>query len=69
MGCGACDSERLKGHKFCSECGTRLAPAAREPARSARTERRQLTVLFYDMVGSTELSAALEPEDMPRFLR
>lgn len=63
MGCGACDSERLKGHKFCSECGTRLAPAVREPARSGRTERRQLTVLFYDMVGSTELSAALEPED------
>lgn len=63
MGCGVCDGERLKGHKFCSECGTRLAPAVPRLAESARTERRQLTVLFYDMVGSTELSAALEPED------
>lgn len=63
MGCGVCDGERLKGHKFCSECGTRLAPAPPRPAENARTERRQLTVLFYDMVGSTELSAALEPED------
>lgn len=63
MGCGVCDSERLKGHKFCSECGTRLVPAAPAPAESARTERRQLTVLFYDLVGSTALSAAVEPED------
>lgn len=63
MGCGVCENERLKGHKFCSECGTRLAPAAPALPESARTERRQLTVLFYDMVGSTELSAACEPED------
>jgi class 3 adenylate cyclase len=63
MGCGECEGERLKGHKFCSDCGTRLAPAGPRPAEGARTERRQLTVLFYDMVGSTELSAALEPED------
>ena len=27
-------------------------------------ERRQLTVLFCDLVGSTELSARLDPEDM-----
>lgn len=63
MGCGECDGERLKGHKFCSECGTRLAPAVQRPAETTRTERRQLTVMFYDLVGSTELSAALEPED------
>jgi len=63
MGCGECERERLKGHKFCSECGTRLAPALQFPSDSARTERRQLTVLFYDMVGSTALSAALDPED------
>ncbi len=63
MGCEKCEGERLKGHKFCSECGTRLVPAASSPAEGSRTERRQLTVLFYDMVGSTELSAAVEPED------
>src|SRR5215471_18997512 len=41
------------------------APAgsiADAPVRSA--ERRQLTVMFCDLVGSTELSARLDPEDL-----
>jgi class 3 adenylate cyclase len=32
-------------------------------------ERRQLTVLFCDLVGSTELAAKLDPEDMREVLR
>src|SRR6185312_9308395 len=32
-------------------------------SRSAEAERRQLTVLFCDLVGSTALSAQLDPED------
>jgi class 3 adenylate cyclase len=36
--------------------------------RSA-AERRQLTVLFCDLVGSTELSARLDPEDMGALIR
>ena len=32
-------------------------------------ERRQLTVLFVDLVGSTELSARLDPEDMGSVIR
>jgi class 3 adenylate cyclase/predicted ATPase len=36
-----------------------------EPATTASTaERRQLTVMFCDLVGSTELSTRLDPEDM-----
>jgi class 3 adenylate cyclase/tetratricopeptide (TPR) repeat protein len=36
-----------------------------EPERQATTaERRQLTVMFCDLVGSTTLSARLDPEDM-----
>src|SRR5215831_10878893 len=39
------------------------APAsARDTVSSA--ERRQLTVMFCDLVGSTELSARLDPEDL-----
>ena len=34
-----------------------------EPGRD-RAERRQLTVMFCDLVGSTELSGRLDPEDM-----
>ena len=46
------------------------APAYSPLGREARTasvgvaERRQLTVLFCDLVGSTELSARLDPEDL-----
>jgi class 3 adenylate cyclase len=39
---------------------------AAEPARTAlaQAERRQLTVLFCDLVGSTPLSTQLDPEDL-----
>ena len=43
-----------------------------EPApqpRPAEAERRQLTVMFVDLVGSTELSARLDPEDMGEVIR
>jgi class 3 adenylate cyclase len=33
-------------------------------ARRSEAERRQLTVLFCDLVGSTKLSGRLDPEDM-----
>jgi class 3 adenylate cyclase len=38
-------------------------------ARTPEAERRQLTVLFCDLVGSTELAAQLDPEDMGAVLR
>jgi class 3 adenylate cyclase len=34
------------------------------PASGPQAERRQLTVMFVDLVGSTALSAKLDPEDM-----
>jgi class 3 adenylate cyclase/tetratricopeptide (TPR) repeat protein len=49
------------------------APAAAEriavPARPLEAERRQLTVLFCDLVGSTELAARLDPEDLRDVMR
>jgi class 3 adenylate cyclase/predicted ATPase len=46
------------------------APAEAAPrARPAEAERRQLTVLFCDLVGSTELAARLDPEEMGRLMR
>ena len=38
--------------------------AAPVPAAAAEAERRQLTVLFCDLAGSTELAARLDPEDL-----
>lgn len=43
-------------------------PQSAEPAR-AGAERRQLTVVFVDLVGSTALSTRLDPEDMSKLLR
>jgi class 3 adenylate cyclase len=40
-----------------------------EPPRQSDAERRQLTVMFVDLVGSTELSGRLDPEDMREVLR
>ena len=40
------------------------APTASEPAPEERAERRQVTVMFSDLVGSTALSARMDPEDL-----
>src|ERR1043165_872094 len=40
-----------------------------EPAVQHDAERRHLTVLFCDLVGSTALSARLDPEDMREVIR
>jgi class 3 adenylate cyclase len=40
-----------------------------QPALRSEAERRQLTVLFCDLVGSTELSAKLDPEDLREVMR
>jgi class 3 adenylate cyclase len=40
------------------------APEETEPAQRDDAERRQLTVMFTDLVGSTALATKLDPEDM-----
>src|SRR5215204_2892203 len=79
--CPCCGSPNPASAKFCGDCGTKLgtsvapvagpmAPREAEPNHSASSaERRQLTVLFCDLVGSTTLSARLDPEDMRDVLR
>ena len=65
--CLACGAANPAPNKFCGDCGTKLRvdpPAVVPTARDSRPiERRQLTVLFCDLVGSTALSARLDPED------
>jgi class 3 adenylate cyclase len=41
-----------------------VTPAETEPTRQDDAERRQLTVMFCDLVGSTALSTQIDPEDM-----
>ena len=44
-------------------------PAATKPAQQDTAERRQVTVMFSDLVGSTALSARMDPEDLGRSFR
>jgi class 3 adenylate cyclase/predicted ATPase len=74
--CASCGATSRAGARFCTKCGKTLtSDAATTPAKPADTapsslqlatsaERRQLTVMFCDLVGSTALSARLDPEDM-----
>src|SRR5215213_3163872 len=48
--------------------GARPGPAAAPISRHA-AQRRQLTVMFVDLVGSTALSGRLDPEEMQEVLR
>ena len=74
QGCPGCNRDNPAGATFCSYCGARLgaggaasgegAPGPEGDPSRGMAERRQLTVLFCDLVGSTELSAVLDPEDM-----
>ncbi|HKA31297.1 MAG TPA: AAA family ATPase, partial [Candidatus Binatia bacterium] len=69
--CASCGAANQPGEKFCGGCGARLptvasAPGAPTPAPDAAVpagERRQLTVLFCDLVGSTPLSQQLDAEE------
>ena len=65
--CLACGAANPALNRFCGDCGSELrvgSPAVVPMARDSRPiERRQLTVLFCDLVGSTALSARLDPED------
>jgi hypothetical protein len=65
MKCPTCSHENLPSVKYCAECGARLTQHTDEPAPlDLASERRQLTVMFCDLVDSTRLSGALDPEDL-----
>ena len=62
--CPSCGSENAETAKFCSECGT---PLVRSTSRS-REERKVVTVVFADLVGSTARAEQLDPEDVRAIL-
>ena len=49
--------------------GDSISPPALSSDRPSEAERRQLTMLFCDLVGSTALSQLLDPEEMRKVLR
>ncbi len=73
--CPQCGTQNAPTHKFCIKCGGPLVPIGgltpevQAPRRSPDAERRQLTVMFCDLVGSTTLSEQLDPEELREVVR
>src|SRR6266446_142091 len=71
--CPACGFGNRPGEDFCGGCGTTLkgssAPTDTQPPPAIAAERRQLTVMFCDLVGSTALAERLDPEDLRDVMR
>ena len=72
--CPHCGTKFPEEALFCMKCGKSLfaeAAPADDPQDEAapEAERRQLTVMFCDMVGSTLLSEQLDPEDLRKVVR
>ena len=61
--CATCGATNPDDARFCMRCGTSLA------ALQPMGERKVITALFCDLVGSTELADRLDPEDVDRLLR
>jgi len=62
--CPSCGRENSDDARFCSACGTPLG--APEPARE---QRKVVTVLFCDLVGSTSLGESTDPEALRARMR
>src|SRR5713226_873177 len=80
--CPHCQADNLLTSNFCRKCGASLTaqpltsktldskPQTLDASREAReAERRQLTVMFCDLVGSTPLAEQLDPEALREVVR
>jgi class 3 adenylate cyclase len=69
--CAKCNAENSPTSNFCGKCGAAHTATVSTPVsetsaiqtREAVGERRHLTVLFCDLVGSTAIAAQLDPEE------
>jgi class 3 adenylate cyclase len=59
--CAVCGYQAVHAFKFCPECGTAAGPAGSE-------QRKVVTVLFCDVVGSTGLGESTDPEALRALL-
>lgn len=59
----------LAGLRQAPDRGARLAPHAEAALPNLAAERRPITVMFVDLVGSTPMSGQLDPEDLRDVLR
>lgn len=77
--CPSCGHELKPEARFCGKCGAELQgsgfrvqgsgiaePRTPNPEPRPDGERRQVTALFCDLVGSTEIASRLDPEEWHR---
>lgn len=77
LACQACGHQVDANHKFCAECGNPLLPTNSAPTVAPSSdgfsshggERRHITVMFCDLIGSTDLSRRLDPEVLRDVMR
>jgi class 3 adenylate cyclase/tetratricopeptide (TPR) repeat protein len=62
--CPSCGADLPDSSRFCLQCGAALAAPAARPE-----ERKVVTTLFCDLVGSTALGEDADPEDVDALLR
>lgn len=72
IACPDCGFANRPNDKFCGGCGRTLTAVSSGKAvrerEAAEPERRQLTVMFCDLVDSTALAERLDPEDLRELL-
>ena len=75
--CPQCGAENPAGQAFCNACGTRLT---REPELAAESapptdpaeldgERKQVTVLFADVMGSMDMAEQVDPDEWRQIMQ
>lgn len=63
MKCPSCHSNNPPVAKFCMECGSKLV------ITKSTAERRQISIMFCDLVGSTALSETMDAEELRELIR
>ncbi|MGI8929168.1 MAG: AAA family ATPase [Candidatus Limnocylindrales bacterium] len=64
--CPNCGAAVAQGARFCASCGMALGPGA---AAASAEERKVATILFADVIGSTDLGEQLDPERLRALLQ
>ena len=64
IACSQCGRDNPDDARFCNGCGATLGEVA-----PAREERKVVTAVFVDLVGSTARAEQLDPEDVRSVLR